>query len=80
MKLKKNIAASETGFIFNPSTGDSFSTNEIGSEILMLMKENKSNSDIENYILDKYDIDSVTFERDYEDFISLLQNHNLLDS
>ena len=34
MKLKKNIATSESGFVFNPSTGDSFSLNTIGAEIL----------------------------------------------
>ena len=42
MKLKKNIATSEAGFIFNPGTGDSFSVNNIGSEILVMFKENKS--------------------------------------
>ena len=42
MKLKKNIAISETGFIFNPSSGDSYSTNPIGLEIINLMKNNKN--------------------------------------
>ena len=38
MKLKKNIATSEAGLIFNPGTGDSFSVNSIGSEILAMLK------------------------------------------
>ena len=46
MKLKKNIATSEAGLIFNPGTGDSFSVNNIGAEILSLLKENKSHEEI----------------------------------
>jgi hypothetical protein len=46
MKLKKNIATSESGFVFNPSSGDSFSLNIIGAEILLQMKESKSSDEI----------------------------------
>ena len=40
MQLRKNIAISETGFVFNPTTGDSYSINEVGREILAYLKEN----------------------------------------
>ena len=33
MKIKTNIALSDSGFLFNPSTGDSYSVNPIGQEI-----------------------------------------------
>ena len=42
MQINKNIAISDSGFVFNPSTGDSFSTNQVGLEIIRLLKENKS--------------------------------------
>jgi hypothetical protein len=42
MRIKKNIAISESGFIFNPAVGDSYSTNPIGAEIIKMLKESKS--------------------------------------
>ena len=39
--LKKNIAVSESGFVFNPTSGDSFSLNTVGTEILKLMKDGR---------------------------------------
>ncbi|MFM2358786.1 MAG: hypothetical protein RLY16_779, partial [Bacteroidota bacterium] len=38
MQLKKNIATSDAGFIFNPSTGDSFSANPLAAEIILELK------------------------------------------
>jgi hypothetical protein len=79
MKLKKNIATSESGFVFNPGNGDSFSVNDIGAEILSLMKEDRSMADIISVISDKYDTGKVQVERDLEDFISLLASFNLIE-
>jgi len=79
MKLKSNVAASEAGFIFNPSTGDSFTTNSVGSEILFLIKEHKSVPEIKKIFLEKYDVDNINFEKDLEDFISQLKDNNLLE-
>jgi hypothetical protein len=79
MKLKKNIATSEAGFIFNPTTGDSFSVNNIGTEILSMLKENKSQADVIESISTRYEVDSSQLEKDLEDFISQLYGYNLLE-
>ena len=79
MRFKKNIATSEAGFIFNPGTGDSFSTNPVGSDIVSLFKEDKSRQDILDAICAKYDIEKNMFERDLEDFLLQLRDYNLLD-
>jgi hypothetical protein len=79
MKLKKNIATSEAGLIFNPGTGDSFSVNNIGSEILVFLKENKSQDEIIGYLSSKYDVDKILIEKDMDDFISQLNDYNLLE-
>ena len=39
MQIKKNIALSNTGFVFNPTTGDSYTINQVGQEILGVLKE-----------------------------------------
>ncbi|MEI8048071.1 MAG: PqqD family protein [Bacteroidota bacterium] len=79
MKLKKNIATSEEGFVFNPGTGDSFSTNPIGAEIIGLLKLDKSLSEIIEIICAKYDVDPKQFEKDLDDFKSQLVDSNILD-
>jgi hypothetical protein len=78
--IKKNIATNEFGFIFNPATGDSFSSNPIAAEIIKLMKDNRSLSDIKKFILENYDADKLTIEKDVEDFIVSLKENNLLSS
>lgn len=79
MKLNKNIAISETGLLFNPITGESFTVNPIGIEILNLMKEDKSPGEISRIILGNYTTDPVTFEKDYQDFLGMLQHYKLID-
>ncbi|MEI6059246.1 MAG: PqqD family protein [Bacteroidota bacterium] len=79
MKIKKNIASSEEGFIFNPGTGDSFSTNTIGAEIILLLKEEKSQPEIIHAICAKYDVDQSQFEKDLDDFQSQLLSSNILE-
>jgi hypothetical protein len=79
MKIRKNIALSDTGFIFNPSTGESFSVNPIGVEILKMLKDSKEKDDIKKEILAKYQTDDATFERDYYDFINILNHYNLTE-
>jgi hypothetical protein len=77
MKLNKNIAVSDTGFIFNPLSGDSFSTNPIGQEIIRLMKEQKSKGEIIKALAQKYNAEESTLEKDLEDFFQMLLSYQL---
>lgn len=79
MQLKKNIATSESGFIFNPSTGDSFSANPMAAELLLLFKQGLTIAEIKNKVLEKYDVDASQLENDWDDFISQLKDAQLLD-
>ena len=79
MRLKKNIATSEAGFIFNPGTGDSYSSNPIGSEILSHLNEDIDRKEMIDLICSKYDVERIQFEKDIDDFISQLTDNNLLD-
>lgn len=79
MKIKPNIAISQNGFVFDPSTGDSFSLNETGIEIIEMMKQNLQETEIKSAILEKYDIDGFNLDRFYLDFVSMLKQFNLVD-
>ncbi len=80
MKIHSNLAVSDSGFIFNPSNGDSFSTNAVGADIIRLLKSGKSLADIKKDISVKYEVEPTVFEKDYEDFISQLQDHFLVNN
>ena len=80
MHLKKNIATSESGFIFNPSTGDSYSANPIAAEILALLKEGTPVSTIKAQILERYDVTHAQLEKDWDDFANQLKYANVLEN
>lgn len=79
MKLKKNIALSDTGFVFDPSTGDSFTVNPIGLEIIRYLKEGKSPEEIRQALTEAYDTDAVNIEKDYADFVNMLHKLKLTE-
>lgn len=74
---QKNIAVSENGFIFNPMTGDSFSVNETGVFILQKLKESESEETILKLLMEEYDLDTYTAEKDLNDFLSMLKSYQL---
>lgn len=77
MKIRDNIAVSENGFIFNPLTRDSFSVNETGVFIIKKLKEGESEESILKNLVDEYDLDTYTAERDLNDFLSMLKSYQL---
>jgi len=79
MRIKKNIALSDTGFVFNPTTGDSYTINQVGQEILGFFSENKSLEEITPLMTTTYDIDPPSFEKYFFDFVSMLRQFELLD-
>ena len=79
MVIKKNIATSESGFIFNPSTGDSFSANPMANEIIQSLKEGQSIQKIKSSIIDRYDVDVFQLEKDLDNFVLQLREANLLE-
>ena len=80
MKIKKNVAISESGYVFNPSTGESFSINPTGFEIFNMIKEQKPFEEISAHFLTKYNTDKDTFEKDYTDFLGILKHYLLVES
>jgi len=79
MKIKNNIAVSESGFLFNSNTGDSYSLNETGKEIVKMLNENKSEDEIRKFFLENYDVEEGIYENNFYDFMNMLRNNNLLE-
>ncbi|NDC32068.1 MAG: PqqD family protein [Bacteroidetes bacterium] len=80
MKILTNIAVSESGYLFNPTNGDSFSSNLVATDIITLMKQNKTTDEIKKALLAKYDVEKSTIERDFDEFIQELGDNYLLST
>lgn len=46
MKIKPSIAISDNGFLFDPGSGESYTTNAVAKEIIFMMKQNLSVEEI----------------------------------
>ena len=79
MKIRKNIAISETGFIFNPLTGDSFSGNETGLFVLHMLQEGKETESILERFRERFDLDKNSAEMDLGDFFTMLKSYQLTE-
>ncbi len=79
MLINKNIAISDNGFLFNPSTGESYNLNTTGTELLKLIKEGKSLKEITTIFLEIYETSDIIIEKDYQDFVKILDQYNLTE-
>lgn len=71
-------AVSDTGFVFLGNTGETFNMNEIAKEIYEMIHRNHNTDEIFTYILQNYEVDNQTFERDFEDYINRLLSFGLV--
>lgn len=79
MNINKNVAVSDSGFVFNPTTGESFSANPIGTEIIEMLKQGKSQDEIKERILENYITEQDIIDKDIFEFFELLKQYSLID-
>jgi PqqD family protein of HPr-rel-A system len=80
IKLKKSIALSESGFIFDPTTGDSYSVNQTGSKIIEYLKEGLSEDQIIDKLNDTFDSDKELMQKDLDDFLQHLKQLKMIEN
>lgn len=73
-----NLAISDTGFIFDPVTGNSYNTNETGVYILNKLKERLDVEEIAKKITEIYDVECEIAEQDIFQLIEMLQSNYLV--
>ncbi len=78
-RLTRNLAISESGFLFLPTTGETFTANETGRAIMQAMQAGKSEAEIVQMFADEFDTDPATAERDLHDFLAQLKQYKLLN-
>jgi hypothetical protein len=77
-KLSQSVAVSESGFLFSPSTGESFTVNAVGRSIVSGLQKGSSEADILKDIISEFDVDQRTAERDLHEFLDQLRRFHLI--
>ena len=73
MKKLKTLAVSDTGFIFDPATGSSYTLNETAAFMFQLLKEGRSEEELLQSLMAEYEVDLKTLEFDFFDFLNQLK-------
>ncbi|MBZ0199312.1 MAG: PqqD family protein [Ignavibacteriaceae bacterium] len=76
--IPQNVAISDSGFLFQAATGESFTLNEIGKLIVKMLQGSSTVEQIVGKVCEEYDTDPRTAERDFEDFITQLKHYSIL--
>jgi hypothetical protein len=74
----KNLAISDSGFIFDPSSGDAYNTNETGMFIINLLKQGKDFNELMDILIDEYEVAEDELEADLLDYIQTLKNYHMI--
>ncbi len=79
MMIKKNIAVSASGLILIRYRGV-LSINPLGAEIINYLKEGNGRDAIAQKIMEKYQVEKASFEKDFDDFMDLMQTYLLIEN
>lgn len=79
MKIRSNLAVSEDGFVFDPKTGESFTVNQVGVDIINLLKKGSTLEELSKQLEKKYDADHFTIEKSVSDFLEMMKEYNLIE-
>lgn len=77
-KKLKELAISESGLIFDPSTGVIYTSNPVGMLIINALKEGKDRNEIMNHIKENFEVDDGMAEKDLFDFTNQLISNGLI--
>lgn len=72
--ILKRLALSESGFVFDPSSGQSFTVNETGLAILRLAQQINDIETLVNELAMQFDADAIEIQRDVPDFATRLKS------
>ncbi|MEM7182565.1 MAG: HPr-rel-A system PqqD family peptide chaperone [Spirochaetota bacterium] len=73
-----NLALSDTGFLFDPSTGRTYTLNETAVFIVNLLKQEKAKEKVLDALLEEYEVTREQVERDFLDLVIQLKEMGLI--
>jgi PqqD family protein of HPr-rel-A system len=73
-----NLAVNHDGFVFDPSTGDSYVLNQTGLAVLQGLQDGIDEMQIARDLAQQFDVTEDGAQRDISDFVSRLRMLNLI--
>lgn len=78
MNRLNQLAINDEGFVFDPTNGESFTTNATGLFILQQLKTDKPTDDIANELAEAFEVTLEEAQRDVMDFVDHLRTYKLI--
>jgi len=79
MNLAEDFTLSKSGFLFDHSTGLTYTLNPTGKFIFQMISDNKDAAEILTALTGQFMIDSDTAKRDLEDFYRQMREMGMID-
>ena len=70
----QRLALSDSGFVFDPMTGNSFTVNSTGLAILRHLQKGAGRDELLHTLQEEFEVDPLVAERDVIEFADLLRN------
>ncbi|HCM15244.1 MAG: PqqD family protein [Candidatus Cloacimonadales bacterium] len=77
-KRLENLAMNDNGFIFDPNTGYSYTSNATGIYILKLLAAGLEKESIRAQLIAEYEVNEDNFNSDFEHFTLMLEALDLV--
>src|SRR5262245_36107789 len=74
----EDLALSDTGFVFDPYSGGTFTVNATGLAVLTALREGLSRDRIGARLRERFHVASGDPERDVDEFVDLLKRHGVV--
>ncbi len=74
----QNLAISDSGFIFDPTSGATFTLNPTGLTVLLALRDGLSLSGIVARLSERFELLAGDAREDVLDFVQMLRQHGLL--
>lgn len=78
MNTIDQLVLDENNILFYPMMGNSYQLNDVGHDIIMLLKQHKSKDEIIEALSEKYSVGKSELFIDVNDFISKLKIYGLM--
>ena len=73
-----DLAISDSGFVFDPYSGATFSVNESGRLLLDGLKRGLDREALVHSLREHFEVGSADLERDVDDFVQVLKKNGVL--
>jgi hypothetical protein len=75
----QNLAMNDNGFVFDPNSGYSYTSNETGILIMKLLAQGKDKAQILEAIQAEYEISEDHFSSDFDHYMLMLEALDLVE-